>query len=100
MQSRTDRLAEQKAQVALVFQKMLGTAEARAYLIENDFTESNIDRILSNDATRRRSGSVENRKSVIWRGNVTAQPSVPLTIEQRWLERKLRAAKKQPARSS
>lgn len=54
MHARTDRLAAQKAQVALVFQKMLGTAEARAYLIENNFAESNIDRILNGHATRER----------------------------------------------
>ena len=54
MQSRTNRLAEQKAQVALVFQKMLGMAAARAYLAENSFTESNIDRILNGGATHKR----------------------------------------------
>ena len=100
MQSRTNRLAEQKAQVALVFQKMLGTAEARAYLIENAFTESNIDRILNDDATRKRPARVETGKSVTWRGNVSIPSDPPLTIEQRWRERKLRGLNKQPARSS
>ena len=59
MRTRTDRLAEQKVQVALVFQKMLGTAEARAYLIENNFTKSTIDRILGGDATAKRFASID-----------------------------------------
>ncbi|QOL52228.1 hypothetical protein [Massilia litorea] len=94
MTSSSNRLAEQKAQVALVFQMMLGMAEARAYLIENDFTESNIDRILNGDATRKRSAPMNKRKSITWRGKVTAPRGPLLIVEQRWLERKHRAAKK------
>ena len=81
MHSRTDRLAAQKAQVALVFQKMLGTAEARAYLIENNFTESNIDRILDADSTHKRAIPVGSGRSVTLRGRVLAPCSAPLSVE-------------------
>lgn len=82
MHSRTDRLAAQKAPVALVFQKMLGTEEARAYLIENNFTESNIDRILSADATSKRAVPEGTGGSVTLRGKVPAPSSALLAAEQ------------------
>ena len=63
MDSRRNRLAAQKAQVALVFQKMLGKEEARAYLIENNFAESTIDRILDGDATRKRAAPCETEEA-------------------------------------
>jgi hypothetical protein len=94
MNSRKDRLAAQKAQVALVFQKMLGTEEARAYLIENNFTESNIERILHGDPTCKRAGPAGTNRSVILRAQVTPQPSVLLSNKQRWLERSRRIADK------
>lgn len=84
MDSRRDRLAAQKAQVALVFQTMLGKEEARAYLIENNFTEANIDRILNGGPTRRRAPPAANGGSVTLRGKAPVPASVLAPIEQQW----------------
>ena len=94
MNSRKDRLAEQKAQVALVFQKMLGAEEARAYLIENNFTESNIERILHGDPSCKRAGPAGTYGSVILRDQVTPPPSALLTNKQQWGKRSRRIADK------
>ena len=94
MNSRTDRLAAQKAQVALVFQKMLGTEEARAYLIENNFAEANIDRILDDDATRKRAAPAPTEKSFTVRGRVTASSRGLLAAEEQWRKRGRRTADK------
>jgi hypothetical protein len=88
MNSRTDRLAAQKAQVALVFQKMLGTEEARTYLIQNNFSESNIQRILYGDATHKRAAPVETEASVTLRSKVVAPSGALFRIEQQWRDRK------------
>ena len=93
MDSRRDRLAAQKAQVALVFQKMLGKDEARAYLIENNFAEANIDRILNGDATRKRAAPVGNGGSVTLRGKAPAPAGVLAPLEQQWRDSQRRAAK-------
>ena len=84
MDSRRDRLAAQKAQVALVFQKMLGQDEARAYLVENNFAESTIDRILNDDATRKRAMPVGTGGRVTLRGKVPEPASVlaPLCLQR------------------
>ena len=92
MDSRRDRLAAQKAQVALVFQKMLGKEEARAYLVENNFAEATIDRILNGDATRKRATPAGNGGSVTLRGKAPVPPSVLAPIGQRWRNRQRRPA--------
>jgi len=94
MDSRKDRLAAQKVQVALVFQKMLGTDAARAYLIENNFAESNIDRILYGDIARKRAAPVETQSSVNVRSKVETPCSAMPPIEQQWRERRRRIANK------
>ena len=92
MHSRRDRLAAQKVQVALVFQKMLGKDEARAYLIENNFAEASIDRILNGDATRKRATPVRNAGSVTLRSKAPVPPGVLAPIDQQWRDSKRRAA--------
>jgi hypothetical protein len=92
MDSRRDRLAAQKVQVALVFQKMLGAEEARAYLIENNFAESNIERILNGDVAHKRAAPVRSRRSLTLRNKV-AVPSGPLvTVEEQLRDNRRRVA--------
>jgi len=88
MHSRTDRLAAQKAQVALVFQKMLGTEEARSYLIENNFTQANIDRILNGDASLKRAGPVETDRRVGLRRKVLQPIHALVSVDQQRRDRK------------
>ena len=94
MHSRTDRLAAQKAQVALVFQKMLGMEEARDYLIENKFAESNIERILNGDAAYKRAAPVGTGKSVTLHSKVPVPAGSLFTVEQQWCDSRRRVASK------
>jgi len=50
---RKDQLTAQKVEVALVFQQMLSTAEAEAYLVHNGVPGSVIERVLFHPALRR-----------------------------------------------
>jgi hypothetical protein len=51
---RRDKLTAQKIDVALVFQQMLSTREARAYLIENKVCPAIIARVLDPARVARR----------------------------------------------
>ncbi|HEX8479184.1 MAG TPA: hypothetical protein VF663_12660 [Telluria sp.] len=53
LNERKDQLSAQKVEVALVFQQMLGTAEAEAYLALNGFPAEMIARILARPDLRR-----------------------------------------------
>jgi len=59
LNERKDHLLAQKVEVALVFQQMLGTAEAHAYLTSNGFSEEAIDRVLYHPEARRSHASSE-----------------------------------------
>ncbi len=50
---RTDHLTAQKVEVALVFQQMLSTPEAQAYLEHNGVPPEVIDRVLFHPEMRR-----------------------------------------------
>lgn len=50
---RKDQLTAQKVEVALVFQQMLSTAEAQAYLAHNGVAASVIERVLFHPPLRR-----------------------------------------------
>jgi hypothetical protein len=53
LNERKDQLSAQKVEVALVFQQMLGTAEAEAYLALNGFSPEMIARVLARPDMRR-----------------------------------------------
>jgi hypothetical protein len=53
LNARKDHLTAQKVEVALVFQQMLSTAEAQAYLVRNGVAESVIERVLFHPEMRR-----------------------------------------------
>ena len=53
LNERKEHLMAQKVQVALVFQQMLGTADAHAYLSCNDVPEAVILRVLYHPDARR-----------------------------------------------
>lgn len=53
LNERKDQLSAQKVEVALVFQQMLGTAEAQAYLALNGFPAEMIARLLARPDMRR-----------------------------------------------
>ena len=53
LNERKDQLSAQKVEVALVFQQMLGTAEAEAYLAMNGFPAEMIARVLARPDLRR-----------------------------------------------
>jgi hypothetical protein len=54
---RKDRLTAQKVEVALVFQQMLGRAEAEGYLVSNGVPEPVIERVLLHPERRRCTGA-------------------------------------------
>ena len=53
LNQRKDHLTAQKVEVALVFQQMLSTAEAQAYLVRSGVPESVVERVLFHPALRR-----------------------------------------------
>ena len=53
LNERKDHLMAQKVEVALVFQQMLSTAEAHAYLARNGFPDDVIERVLFHPELRR-----------------------------------------------
>ena len=53
LNQRKDHLMAQKLEVALVFQQMLSTAEAEAYLVSNGIAASVIERVLFRPELRR-----------------------------------------------
>jgi hypothetical protein len=53
LNQRKDHLTAQKVEVALVFQQMLSTAEAHAYLVRNGVPAAVIERVLFHPELRR-----------------------------------------------
>jgi hypothetical protein len=53
LNERKDQLLAQKVEVALVFQQMLGTADAQAYLVSSGVPADVIERVLFSTALRR-----------------------------------------------
>ena len=53
LSERKEHLIAQKVEVALVFQQMLGTADAHAYLAGNGVAEEVIERVLYQPDARR-----------------------------------------------
>lgn len=53
LHERRDHLTAQKVEVGLVFQKMLSTEEAQAYLLRNGVPGPVIARVLQHPAQRR-----------------------------------------------
>jgi hypothetical protein len=53
LNERKDELLAQKVEVALVFQQMLGTADAQAYLVSSGVPAEVIERVLFSEALRR-----------------------------------------------
>ncbi len=53
LNQRKDHLTAQKVEVALVFQQMLSTAEAEAYMLSNGFSPAVIERVLFRPELRR-----------------------------------------------
>lgn len=53
LNQRKDHLTAQKVEVALVFQQMLSTVEAQAYLVRNGVPAAVIERVLREPQSRR-----------------------------------------------
>lgn len=53
LNQRKDHLTAQKVEVALVFQQMLSTVEAQAYLVRNGVPAAVIERVLHQPQSRR-----------------------------------------------
>lgn len=64
LNERKEHLIAQKVEVALVFQQMLGSAEAHAYLAGNGIAEDVIARVLYHPESRRSYASTQLGASV------------------------------------